>query len=66
MNEGGVGLREGDLLNGTRVGEPFGEWDLDLEGDLLLRRGDLELESDLRGDLEEDRGCLERGGGGDL
>lgn len=59
MKEGGVGLRDGDLLNGTRGGDDLGDLDLDLDLDkdldLLLVLGDLELELALRGDLESDR-----------
>lgn len=65
MKDGGVGLREGDLLKGTLVGDDLGEPDLDLDCvldldlDMLDLRGDLEL--DFRGDTERDR-KWERGG----
>lgn len=53
--DGGVGLREEDLLNGTLAGDDLGDWDVDLDLDLLNLLGDLESELDLLGDLESDR-----------
>lgn len=53
-NDGGVGLREGDLLKGTRGGDDLGDGERDLDLDLLTLLGDLDLEWDLLGDLEGD------------
>lgn len=60
MKEGGVGLRERDLVNGTLVGDDFGDLDRDLERD-SDRLGDSERERLLRGEGVLDL-CLDLGG----
>ncbi|KAK7085200.1 hypothetical protein SK128_012381, partial [Halocaridina rubra] len=60
MNEGGVGLRDLDLVNGILAEEGLGDFDLDLEQD-LLRLGESELERLRRGDGVRDL-CRDRGG----